>query len=104
MPGVAGSLLQLLELAGCGATLDVERLPRPGSVALERWLLAFPSFGFILAAAPERVEAACETFARRGLACAPCGTFDESRALRLASGGESAEVWDLAAEPLTRPG
>ena len=104
MPGVAGSLLQLLELAGCGATLDVERVPHPDGVALERWLLAFPSFGFVLAAAPEHVDAACETFARRGLACAPCGSFDESRALRLAGGGESAEVWDLAAEPLTRSG
>jgi selenophosphate synthetase-related protein len=102
MPGVAGSLLQLIELAGCGATLDVDRLPRPESVALERWLLTFPSFGFVLAAAPEHVDRACDAFVRRGLACAPCGTFDESRALRLAGGGESAEVWDLAAEPLTR--
>jgi uncharacterized protein len=104
MPGVAGSLLQLLELAGCGATLDVDRLPRPDGVALERWLLTFPSFGFVLAAAPEHVEAACAAFARRDLACAPCGTFDDTRALRLAGGGESAEVWDLAAEPLTSGG
>jgi uncharacterized protein len=102
MPGVAGSLLQLLELARCGATLDVDRVPRPEGVALARWLVTFPSFGFVLAAAPEHVEAACEAFARRDLACAPCGAFDDSRALRLAGGGESAEVWDLAAEPLTR--
>jgi uncharacterized protein len=102
MPGVAGSLLQLLELAGCGATLDVDRLPRPEGMSIERWVLAFPSFGFVLAAAPEHADAACEAFARRGLACAPCGAFDDTRALRLAGGGESAEVWDLAAEPLTR--
>jgi uncharacterized protein len=102
MPGVAGSLLQLLELAGCGATLDVDRVPRPERVALERWLQTFPSFGFVLAAAPEHVEEACAAFARRDLACAPCGAFDDSRVLRLAGGGESAEVWDLAAEPLTR--
>ena len=29
MPGVAGSLLQLLELAGCGATLDVDAPAAP---------------------------------------------------------------------------
>ena len=102
MPGVAGSLLQLLELAGCGATLDVDRLPRPDGMPIERWMLAFPSFGFVLAAPPDKAEAACEAFARRGLACAPCGAFDDSRVLRLAGGGESAEVWDLAAEGLTR--
>jgi uncharacterized protein len=94
MPGVAGSLLQLLELAGCGARLDLERLPRPQGVPLERWLLTFPSFGFVLAGAPE----ACEAFTRRGLAAAVCGVFDDTRTLRL---GESVTVWDLAAEPLT---
>jgi selenophosphate synthetase-related protein len=102
MPGVAGSLLQMLELAGCGATLDLDRLPRPADVPLERWLVTFPSFGFVLAAAPDNADAVSAAFVRRGLACAPCGAFDDTRVLRLAGGGESAEVWDLAAEPLTR--
>jgi uncharacterized protein len=102
MPGVAGSLLQLLEVAGCGATLDLDRLPRPPDVPLERWVVAFPSFGFVLAAVPEYAEAACWAFTRRGLACAPCGEFDATRVLRLAAGGRTADVWDLAAEPLTR--
>jgi selenophosphate synthetase-related protein len=101
MPGAAGSLLQLLEAAGCGAVLEVDRLPRPSGVALERWLRTFPSFGFLLAAAPEHVDAACEVFHRRGLACEPCGRFDDSRALKLASGASTATVWDLAVTPLT---
>jgi uncharacterized protein len=102
MPGVAGSLLQLLELAGCGATLDLDALPRPETVALERWLVTFPSFGFVLAAAPEHAQDACAAFTRRGLACAPCGAFDGSHTLRLRSGRAGETVWDLAAEPLTR--
>jgi uncharacterized protein len=101
MPGAAGSLLQLLEPSACGATLDVDRLPRPPGVDVQRWLETFPSFGFLLAAAPERAEAACEAFRRRGLACEPCGAFDASRTLTLASGTQRATVWDLAAEPLT---
>lgn len=101
MPGVAGSLLQLLESAGCGATLDVDRLPRPEGVELERWLLTFPSFGYVLAAREEHAAAAAEAFTRRGLACAPCGRFTEGRLLALAAGGETAPVWDLADTPLT---
>ena len=54
MPGIAGSLLQMIEGAGTGATLDVDAIPRPTGVALERWLLTFPSFGFLLAAPPRR--------------------------------------------------
>jgi selenophosphate synthetase-related protein len=103
MPGVAGSLLQLLELTdGCGATLDLDALPRPHDVALEQWLVTFPSFGFVLAAPPERAAEAANAFTKRGLHCAPCGAFDDSAVLRIAAGGATADVWDLAAEPLTR--
>jgi uncharacterized protein len=101
MPGVAGSLLQMIEGAGCGAVLDVDRLPRPDGVALERWLMTFPSFGFLLAAAARNVEAACAVFERRGLACAPCGRFDDGRELRLADGRREVSAWDLATTPLT---
>jgi selenophosphate synthetase-related protein len=101
MPGAAGSLLQLLEAAGCGAELDLDRLPRPPGAAVERWLRTFPSFGFLLAAAPELVQDACAAFHRRGLACAPCGTFDAEPTLRLSAAGRRATVWDVVAEPLT---
>jgi selenophosphate synthetase-related protein len=101
MPGAAGSLLQLLEAAGCGAVLDLDRLPRPPGVAVERWLRTFPSFGFLLAAPPELVEDACAAFHRRGLACAACGAFDAQPTLRLSAAGRLATVWDVAADPLT---
>ena len=101
MPGVAGSLLQLLEIAGCGATLELERLPRPANVSLERWLVTFPSFGFLLVAPPGAAGDAAEPFLRRGLACAPCGRLDDSGVLRLAAAGDSTALWDLNVEPLT---
>jgi selenophosphate synthetase-related protein len=101
MPGVAGSLLQLIEAAGCGAVLDLDRLPRPARVPVDRWLMTFPSFGFLLAAPPERAADAAEPFLRRGLACVECGRLDESGVLRLASAGREAPVWDLGAEPFT---
>jgi uncharacterized protein len=81
--------------------LDLDRLPRPHGVPLERWLVTFPSFGFLLAARPEHAEAASWAFTRRGLACAPCGEFDRTRVLRLAAGGVEAPVWDLGRTPLT---
>jgi uncharacterized protein len=99
MPGIAGSLLQMIEGAGCGATLLLDAIPRPPDAPLERWLLTFPSFGFLLAT--EYPEATCEAFTRRGLAAAPCGSFDDTRVLRLAAGGAERPAWDLASTPLT---
>jgi selenophosphate synthetase-related protein len=101
MPGIAGSLLQMIEGAGLGATLDLDHLPRPPEAPLDRWLLTFPSFGFLLAATPARAQEAIEAFTRRGLACQVCGRFDGTRVLRLAAGGEEVPVWDLATTPLT---
>jgi uncharacterized protein len=101
MPGVAGSLLQLAEVARCGATLDLGALPRPPGAPLERWLVTFPSFGFVLATPADRAAAACERFHARGLAAATCGTFDPGGALTLALDGATVTVWDLASEPLT---
>lgn len=104
MPGAAGSLLQMIEAAGCGAILDLDRLPRPEDVSLERWLLTFPSFGFLLAGPPQSAAEACAPFLRRGLACAECGRLDETGTLRLKAGGRSAVAWDLAEEPFTSLG
>jgi uncharacterized protein len=101
MPGVAGSLLQLIEVAGCGAVLDLDGLPRPADVPVERWVMTFPSFGFLLAVPPERASDAAEPFLKRGLACAECGRLDDSGVLRLAAAGREAPVWDLGAEPFT---
>jgi selenophosphate synthetase-related protein len=101
MPGIAGSLLQMIEGAGCGAVLEVERIPRPAGVALDRWLMTFPSFGFLLAAPARHVVAACAAFERRGLTCAPCGRFEDGHILRLADDSTEVPAWDLAASPLT---
>jgi selenophosphate synthetase-related protein len=104
MPGVAGSLLQMLELAGCGARLDIDRLPCPTGVPLERWLLTFPSFGFIMAAQPQYVPEVVAAFAAQGITCAHCGEFVTGHALNLRRGPLQSEVWDLAREPLTGMG
>jgi uncharacterized protein len=104
MPGAVGSLLQLLETAGCGAELAVERIPRPEGVPLQRWLLTFPSFGFLLAVPPEQAVEVSEPFVRRGLACAQCGRLNDTRTLTLEASGETAQLWDLAVEPFTHLG
>ncbi len=104
MPGVAGSLLQLCESAGgLGAELDMDRLPVPAGTTLERWLLAFPSYAFLVVGDHAAIAARA---AARGLSASPVAVLDGSGVLRLASAGAREVVWDLGAEPLTglRPG
>jgi len=99
--GVVGTLLMLLEASGAGAALDLERLPRPDGVDMVRWLLTFPSYGFVLTAPPDRADRVIALFRERGIACERAGTIDRSHQLRLASGGREALLWDLARQPFT---
>jgi selenophosphate synthetase-related protein len=101
MAGVAGTLLMLIETSGVGATLDVDRVPRPPEVPIERWVSAFPSFGFLLSVRPDQVAAVQAAFAARAIDSAVVGAIDASRRLTLRRGGEACPLWDLAAEPLT---
>ncbi|KAB1069985.1 sll0787 family AIR synthase-like protein [Methylobacterium planeticum] len=102
MAGVVGTALMLLECSGVGGSIDLAAIPRPDAVPLDRWLTAFPSFGYVLGVRPDRTPAVRARFAERGLAAAAIGRLDASRVVRVrdASGGE-AVVWDLRAGPLT---
>src|SRR4051812_14266933 len=53
MGGIVGTALMLLEASGVGGTLSLDSVPRPAGVSWASWLLAFPSFGFLLSTAPK---------------------------------------------------
>jgi selenophosphate synthetase-related protein len=101
MGGALGTLLMLLECSGVGARAELERLPIPPGVELERWLLTFPSYGFLLAVAPENVSEVRERFRRRDIPCEAFGTFTQGGALRVAVGQEEEVFWDLERTPFT---
>lgn len=101
MAGTCGSLAMLLETSGVGARLELERIPAPREVEPLRWLTAFPSYGYVLAAEPSAVDSICARFDAVGVTCAAVGTVDASRRLVLEHAGESALYLDLNERPLT---
>jgi selenophosphate synthetase-related protein len=54
MAGVAGTLGMLAEAGGCGAELDLARVPRPRAARLADWLTCFPGFALLSADSPGR--------------------------------------------------
>jgi putative N-acetyltransferase (TIGR04045 family) len=54
MAGVAGTLGMLAEASGCGALLDVARVPRPAGATMGDWLTCFPGFGMLTSDEPGR--------------------------------------------------
>jgi len=96
MAGLVGTAMMLLESSGRGGRIEVDAVPCPAGVPLERMLLAFPSFGFLLSVGSAHVGAVLARFAERDIACAAIGTVDRSRKMRLWRDGEDIEIWDFA--------
>jgi AIR synthase-related protein len=99
--GILGTLLMLLEPNRCGATLDLAALPRPAHAPLERWLQAFPSYGFLLTLRRGDLAEVTAAFGAEGLHCAGIGEIDDSARLQIQHGIHSASFWDLALNAFT---
>jgi selenophosphate synthetase-related protein len=101
MAGLVGSLAMLLEHGRFGVTVDLDRLPRPAGVPLERWLSCFPSFGFLLCVPPGREDACIRPFQERGLTAAVVGEIDTSGHIALGRGGDRVIAIDVATTAVT---
>ncbi|GJH08331.1 sll0787 family AIR synthase-like protein [Caballeronia novacaledonica] len=99
MAGALGTALMLLECSEVGARIDLDALPCPADVDIERWLTAFPSFGFVLSVRREHVGEVLARFAGRDLASAVIGEVDDSRDVVVTRGDETALLWNFREEP-----
>nr|WP_128595497.1 sll0787 family AIR synthase-like protein [Paraburkholderia kirstenboschensis] len=95
MAGTLGTALMLLECSKVGARIDLDAIPRPDGVDFERWLSAFPSYGFLLSVREAHVEQVVARFAARSLACMQIGIVDVSHEVVLQQRDESALLWDF---------
>jgi uncharacterized protein len=99
MAGTLGTALMLLECSRVGARIDLERIPKPAEVSLERWVTAFPSFGYLLSVREEHVTAVQAQFDSRSLTCAVIGTVDALSEVVLRHHDDAAVLWDFNREP-----
>jgi uncharacterized protein len=94
--GIIGSLAVLCQCSKLGAILDLEDLPCPMDVEIERWLVSFPSYGFLLAISPEDVGSTLSHFATTRITCREIGHFKETPGITLTADGGAV---DLVFEP-----
>ena len=89
----------LLEPQRLGAEIDLDALPAPEGVALDRWLVCFPTYAFWLTTG--RPDDCVDLFRSAGLAASVAGTVTDGGVLALRQGTESRDVIDLRREPVT---
>jgi hypothetical protein len=98
--GLIGTAAMLAECSGVGIEIDIRAIPMPDGVPLERWLLTFPSFGYLLAVAATDVDAVTSRFAARGIAAADIGAIIAGSEVAITDGVAREAIWNVVARPL----
>jgi selenophosphate synthetase-related protein len=73
-------------------------------VSLDRWLVTFPSFGYLLSVAPEQAADVVTRFTARGINAAVIGAVVAGGEVALVDGESRAVVRDHAETPLLQLG
>jgi len=98
--GIIGTAAMLAECSGVGLSIDLASIPKPDGVELERWLLTFPSFGYLLSVRADRSEETLARFRLRGIAAASIGDVTAGTTVAIGRGTQSETIWDFAHGPL----
>jgi len=67
----------------------------PPGVSLEKWLLTFPSYGFVLSVRPENSSKVQEKFKKHGLLCEKIGNVTADKKIFFIINGNKELFWDL---------
>ncbi len=98
--GLVGTSAMLAEASGVGVEIDLSRVPAPDGVDPARWLMSFPSYGYLLTAEPGALPAILQAFHARGIAAAAVGRITADRAVTVGNGTARETIWDFAERPL----
>lgn len=90
--GIIGTLAMLCNGSGAGVDLDIDRLPIPENTSWERWLISFPSYGYLLAVEPGNLEAVEKIFSSSLITCRSVGQFREKPGISLRRESEAVEL------------
>jgi AIR synthase-related protein len=98
--GIVGTAAMLAECSGVGIDIDINSIPKPAEVELERWLLTFPSFGYLLSVKPWNAAETISRFAARDIAAATIGSVSRGSRVTVTDGTATETIWDFAKQPL----
>lgn len=90
--GIIGTLAMFCNCSEVGVILSLEDLPCPMDVEIERWLVSFPSYGYLLAISPEDVESTLSHFTATRITCREIGHFKAEPGITITADGDAEEL------------
>jgi len=100
-PGTLGTLGMLLETSGKGASVDLDRIPRPQGVELAQWLKSYQGCGYVITCDPANSQKIVEMYATVGVTGAVIGKVTEEQKMVVNHEGDSAVMFDFDKDVIT---
>jgi putative methanogenesis marker protein 2 len=100
-PGLIGTLGMLCETSGIGASVDLEKIPRPDNVDFEQWLKVHPGTGYVFTADAGKAEECITVFEEAGLTASVIGIIDKGSKLDIYDKTGRVTVFDFSKENIT---
>jgi putative methanogenesis marker protein 2 len=102
-PGILGTLGMLLESSKKGATIDLEKIPRPSDTSIEfsHWLKMYQGCGFVTTCETKVSNSVIDKFHSVGLSAVVAGEITDGRKLIIKADENSAVLFDFNIEKIT---
>lgn len=81
MGGIIGTLYMLMHTSNVGAEINLEAISKPQGVPWDKWLISFPSFGYLLTAQSKDVNTIKTIFSEKEIHCTCIGTITTTNSL-----------------------
>ena len=99
--GILGTVSIFLENSGQGGCINLDAIPKPGTIELIDWLHCFQSFGFILAVNPENSGKVIELFSTRNIDADIIGKVTRNDRVILENSHTSRVLFDFETDEIT---
>lgn len=83
MGGILGTLLMLMHTSKTGVTLNLNNLETPPGVPVDKWLVSFPSYGFIMTCPQENIAPIQQLFQEHDIQCDNAGRITREKELKI---------------------
>ncbi len=99
--GILGTISIFLENSGKGGSINLDAIPRPGTIDLLDWLHCFQSFGFILAVNPENSGTVLDLFSDRNIDATIIGRVTPTDQVTIENNDTSQVLFDFKTDEIT---